>query len=146
MNVGEGLRHWLRDALPGPIRDAVRRVRRSLRRASYNVRRLQGGASVSGSDIAAVLADLGIGVGDDVLLHSSMRGLGVIVGGAEAVVAAVVRVLGPEGTLLVPAYPLTGSMLEHLERGGIALDVRSTPSQMGKISDGVERKIGRAHV
>src|SRR5438552_17977302 len=82
-------------------------------------------------------SDLGIGAGDDVFLHSSMRAVGVIVGGAEAAVEAVLRVIGPDGTLVVPAYPLTGSMLEHLERGGIALDVRSTPSRMGKISETV---------
>lgn len=109
---------------------------------SYQGRRLVGRGELTAADIAAALTRLGLGAGDDVLLHSSMRGLGVIVGGPAAVLDAVRTVIGEEGTLLVPTYSLSGTMLEHLERGGIALDVRSTPSNMGKISETVRTRAG----
>ena len=122
-------------ALPRP-------VKRLLRRAAYQVRRLGGGAQVTRTDIAGCLADLGIGAGHDVFLHSSMRGLGVIRGGADAALDAVRDVIGPAGTLLVPAYPLATSMFEHLARGGIVLDVRHTPSRMGKVSETLRLRPG----
>jgi len=50
------------------------------------------------------LEALGLGTGDLVLMHSSLRALGWVVGGAEAVVEAVVTVLSPSGTLVVPSF------------------------------------------
>ncbi len=124
----------MRRSLPNSVLNALRQARRSLRRLAYHVRRVRG-ANVRSADIEAALHELGITAGDDVMLHSSLRGLGVIDGGAEAVVHAFQNVIGLDGTLLVPAYPLRGTMFEHLRDGGIALDVRHTPSQMGKISE-----------
>jgi len=50
------------------------------------------------------LRTLGVGPGDVVLLHSSMRSLGFVVGGAQAVVQALLDVIGPDGTLVVPTH------------------------------------------
>src|SRR3954454_11559128 len=47
---------------------------------------------------------LGLRSGDVVLMHSSMKSLGFVVGGAQAVVQAVLDVLGPDGTLVVPTH------------------------------------------
>jgi aminoglycoside 3-N-acetyltransferase len=54
--------------------------------------------------LASDLGALGLIAGDVVLLHSSMRSLGVVAGGTQAVVQAVLDVLGPEGTLVVPTH------------------------------------------
>ena len=55
-------------------------------------------------EIADGLRGLGIGEGDSIVLHSSMRSLGPIEGGAETVVDALLDVIGDRGTLLVPTY------------------------------------------
>ena len=54
--------------------------------------------------LAADLRALGLRGADVVLLHSSMKSPGFVVGGAQAVVQAVLDVLGPDGTLVVPTH------------------------------------------
>lgn len=53
------------------------------------------------------LRDLGIADGDAVLIHTSMKGLRHIDGGADTVIDALLSVVGKTGTLLFPT--LTGS-------------------------------------
>jgi aminoglycoside 3-N-acetyltransferase len=50
------------------------------------------------------LAVLGISPGDVVLVHSSMRSLGFVVGGAQAVATALLDAVGPDGTIVVPTH------------------------------------------
>jgi aminoglycoside 3-N-acetyltransferase len=57
-------------------------------------------AASLGSDLRA----LGVSTGDTVLVHSSARSLGFVVGGLQAVVQAMLDVLGPDGTLVVPTH------------------------------------------
>ncbi|MFY1692313.1 aminoglycoside N(3)-acetyltransferase [Plantactinospora sp. WMMB782] len=54
--------------------------------------------------LASDLRHLGLAAGDVVLLHSSMRSLGFVAGGPQAVVQALLDVLGPDGTLVVPTH------------------------------------------
>jgi aminoglycoside 3-N-acetyltransferase len=54
--------------------------------------------------LARDLRVLGLTAGDTVLLHSSLSSLGWVCGGAVAVVRAFLDVLGPAGTLVVPAF------------------------------------------
>jgi len=68
-------------------------------------------SAVEATDVPATvrsLADdlyaLGLPRGGVVLMHSSLRALGWVVGGAEAVVEAVLATLGPDGTLVVPSF------------------------------------------
>jgi aminoglycoside 3-N-acetyltransferase len=56
------------------------------------------------TSLAAQIRDLGIAAGDVVLLHSSMKSLGFVVGGSQAVVQALLDVVGPAGTLAVPTH------------------------------------------
>lgn len=46
---------------------------------------------------------LGIGAGDTLLIHSSLRALGQLENGARSVIEAFLEVLGGQGTLLMPA-------------------------------------------
>jgi aminoglycoside 3-N-acetyltransferase len=50
------------------------------------------------------LRALGLRSGDVVLVHSSMKSLGFVVGGSQAVVQALLDAIGPEGTLAVPTH------------------------------------------
>jgi aminoglycoside 3-N-acetyltransferase len=54
--------------------------------------------------LEADLRALGVRAGGVVLLHSSTRSLGFVVGGPQAFVQALLDVLGPDGTLVVPTH------------------------------------------
>jgi len=62
-------------------------------RAPYTVASL-------GSDLRA----LGVNAGDTVLVHSSASSLGFVAGGSQGIVQALLDVLGPAGTLVVPTH------------------------------------------
>jgi aminoglycoside 3-N-acetyltransferase len=62
------------------------------------------------------LSTLGLSAGDTVLVHSSLRSLGWVCGGAVAVVQALLDVLGPTGTLIVPTQTTGNSDPKHWSR------------------------------
>lgn len=84
--------------------------------------------------IAEDLRSLGLGDGDTVLVHSAMRRIGRVEGGAASVVQAFLEVLGPSGTLAVPTLPFRGALRDHLEIDP-EFDAETTPSRMGAISE-----------
>ncbi|MFD3734831.1 aminoglycoside N(3)-acetyltransferase [Streptomyces sp. NPDC058632] len=61
------------------------------------------GPLVTRDPLAAGLADLGVRRGETLLVHSSLSSLGRVNGGPVAAVGALLDVLGPDGTLVVPA-------------------------------------------
>jgi aminoglycoside 3-N-acetyltransferase len=77
----------------------------------------------------ALLA-LGVRSGGVVMVHSSLRALGPVEGGAETVVLALLDALGPEGTLMMPAlsYSTVGADNPNFH----ALD---TPSCVGALAE-----------
>lgn len=68
------------------------------------------------SEIVAGLQELGLGVGDKVLLHSSLYSLGHVDGGPDTLIDAFLEVLGKEGTLLVPVFGALGIVTETLKK------------------------------
>ena len=56
------------------------------------------------SSLAADFRSLGVNPGSILLVHSSLSSLGFVCGGAEAVVLALLDVLGEKGTLVVPTH------------------------------------------
>jgi len=81
------------------------------------------GLSVGKDDISGGLRSLGLEAGALVLVHSSLSSLGHVSGGAGAVVRALLEVVGPEGTLVLPAFVGPGEVWEGLE----------TPTTMGAV-------------
>ena len=69
---------------------------------------------VTRDSLAADLRKLGVGAGQHILLHASLRSLGWVEGGATAVVDALCDVLGPAGTLVVPAMTPDNSATSRL--------------------------------
>lgn len=93
--------------------------------------------SLSRSELVVQLRGLGIGAGDVVMVHASLRAIGRVDGGATGLVAALERVTGPRGTIVmnlgarddfdwVNARPEAERPM--LLRGAAAFDKDSTPA------------------
>ena len=59
-------------------------------------------ADVLKSDIKTALSALGISTGDIVLVHSSMKSFGHVLGGADTVIDAFLETVGETGTVVMP--------------------------------------------
>lgn len=74
--------------------------------------------------LAADLKELGLGEGERVIVHASLSSLGYVVGGAEAVIQALMDVLTSTGTLVMPTQSphcrslLSGKTRRCLKSGG----------------------------
>ena len=69
---------------------------------------------LSRQEIARDLRRLGVKAGQTLLVHASLRSMGWVDGGAEAVVGALRDVLGPRGTLVVPTTTADNSDTSRL--------------------------------
>ncbi len=69
------------------------------------------------------LRNLGLRAGDAVLVHSALSSIGEVDGGARTVIEALLEVLTPEGTLVMPTF------------GPMPFDIKNTPSGMGIITE-----------
>jgi aminoglycoside 3-N-acetyltransferase len=99
--------------------------------------------------LAADLRQLGVAPGMTLLVHSSLSSLGWVVGGEATVVQALLDVLGPDGTLVMPAHSGANSDPAQWSRPPVpeawwpvvrehtpAFDPHLTPTrQMGRIAE-----------
>ena len=106
--------------------------------------------------LAADLRALGLPAGATVLVHSSLRALGWVAGGAEAVVNALLAALGDDGTLVVPSFstyrtdpagwrnpPVPEEWWPVIRAKMPPYDPRTAPTRkMGRIVDAVLRHPG----
>ena len=76
------------------------------------------------------LGALGVSAGDTVLMHSSYRSLGGIEDGAEGFFSAFMELLGPEGTLILPALSY-----ESVTRQQPEFHLAFTPSCVGYLPE-----------
>lgn len=65
---------------------------------------------VARCDIEEGLRSLGLRRGDVVEAHSALSAFGWVEGGAAAVVDALIHVIGPEGTIVMSAYPVSPAL------------------------------------
>ncbi len=77
-------------------------------------------------DLRRQLEALGLGAGDQVLLHASFKSLGIR--DPEEILGALLEVLGPQGTLLMPA-------LTYRQTPAHLHDTRHTPSCVGYFTE-----------
>jgi aminoglycoside 3-N-acetyltransferase len=111
-------------------------------------------ASCTRESVTADLRALGVGTGQILLVHASMRSLGPVRGGTAAVVAALRDAIGRDGTLAVPTGTAGNSDTSRLHLARIAnmtahqvsryraampaFDPATTPSEgMGRIAEQV---------
>ena len=93
------------------------------------------------TSLASDLRKLGIGAGDVVLFHSSLKQIGRVEPGPEAVVEAFLDVVGDDGTIVVP------TLVPALRGIRPRFDPNTTPSEMGLLTEVVRRWPGvrRSH-
>ncbi|MFT2016673.1 aminoglycoside N(3)-acetyltransferase [Streptomyces sp. 796.1] len=112
---------------------------------------LQSGPLCTRGSLTAEFRALGVRPGETLLMHSSLRSLGWVCGAAPSVVGALLDVLGPTGTLVVPTHtadnsdpagwsnpPVPADWWPQIRAETPAFDPRTTPSLgMGVIADAV---------
>lgn len=98
--------------------------------------------------IEAGLRELGLGPGDIVVAHSALRSFGWVEGGEDTVIDALLAVLGPAGTLFMPALSYGDYGPDHPPP---PFDPRTTPGIVGRIPErfrqrpGVRRSLHPTH-
>jgi aminoglycoside 3-N-acetyltransferase len=86
-------------------------------------------AALTQADLEAGLRRLGLAAGDAVEVHSSLRSLGWVEGGADTLIAALIAVVGPRGAIVMSAYRVSAALpltAEDVARG-LAWKVRRYP-------------------
>ncbi|MER5530149.1 AAC(3) family N-acetyltransferase [Streptomyces sp. NPDC002677] len=68
------------------------------------------------ADLGDDLRELGLREGDVVLVHASLRTVGRTAEGAETVLGALRRAVGPSGTIVVPAFTADNSLTSSAHR------------------------------
>lgn len=120
--------------MPVGLKDWVKRHRRRAR--LRNIRRDVQSFEVD--DFLAALDELGVHSGDTLFVHSSGDFLKYMNGGLGTVINHLMERIGPEGTLLMPAFPIEGMAVDELKKG--EFDIRRTPSRMGLLTEIFRRK------
>jgi aminoglycoside 3-N-acetyltransferase len=120
--------------LPDPLVDRLRGARKRYRSARYRARERLRPVPVGGEEIVAVLRAAGLGSGDAAFVQTRMSAFGTIDGGPQTVIHAFDEVLGSDGLIAMPAFPLDRPALDYL-RGDPVFDLRNTPSRMGAVTE-----------
>lgn len=95
--------------------------------------------TITASDISAALSAAGIAAGDVIMVHSSLKSFGHVDGGAEAVVDALLKAVGPEGTVVVPTLTATYT---SGSASGLAWNRSRTPSRVGAVTETLRTRPG----
>jgi len=128
----------IRRFVPAPAWKAARKMKRAL-----ELRRIKAESSPITKDrLVRDLRALGITEGDVVYVHSSLRALGFVEGGPDAVVDALMEAVGPGGTLAVPTFTIQGGMKETLESRDYVFDPKNEPSTVGAITNAFRLRPG----
>ena len=135
MSLRQTVRNLLIAVLPTSAIERIKDARKTVRRKQWE-RTVANDpdARLGQVELEAYLRDLGVERGRDLILHSSMRKIGMVEGGADTLIAAVQAVIGPDATLLMPTYPLTKGAVEHMQ-DPTPFDVRTDKSTMGRITN-----------
>ncbi|MEA1965099.1 MAG: AAC(3) family N-acetyltransferase [Candidatus Aerophobetes bacterium] len=78
------------------------------------------------------LQTLGLKKGDRVFMHSSLKSVGYVKGGADTVIDAIMEVVGEDGLLMVPTFTFKG-FIPYFEP-------HRTPSEMGLITEALRQR------
>lgn len=92
---------------------------------------------MDGTELKNDLLQLGVRPGEVLMVHSSLKALGPVEGGAETVIQALLATLGETGTLLMPALTY-----ERVTADQPIFDVQRTPGNVGLIPETFRLRAG----
>jgi aminoglycoside 3-N-acetyltransferase len=101
------------------------------------------------ASIAEGLCALGLGAGEILCVHASMKSLGLVIGGTRAVIEALTATVGPDGTIMMPAFsgdlsdpaewrhpPVPADRIDEIRAQTPAYDPTRTPTRgIGQIAE-----------
>ena len=97
---------------------------------------------VSRARLAADLRALGVEEGDVAIVHSSLSRIGFVENGPDGVIDALLDVLGPSGTLVMPCLFFVGTIQGTMDALGGVFDPRTCPTTIGRIPETFRRRPG----
>lgn len=128
----------LLDALVQPVKNRLRGPYREARSRYVRWRHGFGRA-----ELLAALQQAGIRPGDAIFVHSAITAFAAFQGKAVDIVGVFAESVGAGGTLLMPTLSMSGSAIEFAASGRV-FDLRTTPSQVGLITEVFRRSPGVA--
>lgn len=97
--------------------------------------------TVDEAEIISVLQNAGIKEGDVLMVHSSLRKIGLVENGAGTLIDALLKTIGKTGTLMMPSFPAIGFNYDYLKSKPV-FDLKHTPSRMGIVTETFRKKSG----
>lgn len=136
----------------GTIKTALRSGRESVRRYASAQQRKKSHIRYTSEDLLKDMRKLGIEQGDALFVHSSLRSIGFVEGGAEAVIQTLQEAVGEDGTFLIPTYYMPGGTIHGTcALSDYVFDFRKHGTHMGRIPEvflktpGIHRSIHPTH-
>lgn len=127
------LRSYIRAFAPAGLLALYRRRKKLAQKKALEKKR-ELGEVISEVDLIEDLQKAGIQAGDTLLVHAALSKIGYVENGAQTVVDAILKVIGPNGNLLMPVSPNAGLQLDYIRQLD-TYDVKKTPSALGAISE-----------
>lgn len=93
-------------------------------------------AEITRAQMTDTFRQAGLIAGDSVIIHSSFRSLGPVAGGPDAVLDALLEVIGPRGNLMLPTFNYTRPLPEPY------YDPATTPARTGIIVETGRKRPG----
>lgn len=93
---------------------------------------------LTAADLRAQLVTLGVRPGDLLVARASLRAIGPVAGGADALLEALLGAVGPEGTLIGLAFVRSFPLPLRPEHAAVVVDQR-TPSYAGALANAMVR-------
>ncbi len=119
------------------VAQAKRTAKRWVRNCADTVGRLV--RSTTPAELTAALRNLGIRPGDTITVHSSFNGMRYFTGTPLDALQAILDVVGPEGTVVMPTFSFDGRSYDFL-KARPSFDVRRTPARTGLICELLRRR------
>lgn len=112
---------------------------KTLRKKKASINKLLRMPKISEPEILKDLKGLGLMNGDVLYVHSSLKSIGYVKGGADTVLNALIKAVGSKGTLILPSFSFFGTMVETVTSHKI-FDPQTTPCTIGLIPETFRRR------